>query len=753
MATPTWINVKDSYSAKGDGKQRSDALIGGGALSTLYCHTSKPFALSDVGKKVIIHGAGTGGADLVTAISGYTDTETVTIFPAATTAVSGAYVAWGTDDTAAIQSAVTAVGGATITPPGGILLTSVPLVYFPQGIYILTDEITVEGYVGLVSDFGAILYQLDATKRILNFHSFFWNSVRGLKFLGGTNQIYLSNANVDDAIMEIYGCEFQQSTSYAVCAIDSDARSSTGSMTAASATLTITESKFTSDDATYNRPVTIVGAGPGGATLFTTITGFTSATVVTVAQSATTNASGVDVGWADTLSANLSIRKCRFFKPRKVLFNDCDSAVVEDCWISVSNDNFDDDSSAFYNRSGRLFLTNMFGVPTMGTTYVSDAAMTSASAVLTCSTSTPFVAGDVGKTICVAGAGANGKPLVTTIASYTNSSHVNLSSNAGTTCSGKFASWGTTRRIYNARWVDQRANRPPCGVWANNCRFGGEDAGMPIVYNFGGPSFLYPYMGSVIAITNSQLSAGLAALPDSSVVNLQTDVPQSMFIHDNFYLSDVPFVKNGGTVTLASYFSGIASAAPNVLWKHILEPNTSRAAPAIPAEIVPYTQPLDPSAMFSATPQNTSGVTWLTGQRVWASAPVAGGPIGWVCLSGGTPGTWAEFGNIAPSSTSLTLGNSANTNITPTSNYCRITGPTALFELTSIVAGTDGQQVTFLNTTTQTMKVKHATGTAANQIYCKGLVDFSIVGQYGTVTLRYGKVDSSNFRWQVIASN
>jgi hypothetical protein len=38
---------------------------------------------------------------------------------------------------------------------------------------------------------------------------------------------------------------------------------------------------------------------------------------------------------------------------------------------------------------------------------------------------------------------------------------------------------------------------------------------------------------------------------------------------------------------------------------------------------------------------------WLVGQRVYDTAPAAGGTIGWVCTTAGTPGTWKTFGAIA----------------------------------------------------------------------------------------------------------
>jgi hypothetical protein len=48
---------------------------------------------------------------------------------------------------------------------------------------------------------------------------------------------------------------------------------------------------------------------------------------------------------------------------------------------------------------------------------------------------------------------------------------------------------------------------------------------------------------------------------------------------------------------------------------------------------------------LSATAPPTAG-TWTVGQIVFNSAPTAGGVIGWVCTTSGSPGTWKEFGQI-----------------------------------------------------------------------------------------------------------
>ena len=52
----------------------------------------------------------------------------------------------------------------------------------------------------------------------------------------------------------------------------------------------------------------------------------------------------------------------------------------------------------------------------------------------------------------------------------------------------------------------------------------------------------------------------------------------------------------------------------------------------------------DAKIMGTAPP--TTGA-WTRNTIVWNSAPSAGGVIGWVCVSSGTPGTWKSFGTIA----------------------------------------------------------------------------------------------------------
>jgi hypothetical protein len=56
------------------------------------------------------------------------------------------------------------------------------------------------------------------------------------------------------------------------------------------------------------------------------------------------------------------------------------------------------------------------------------------------------------------------------------------------------------------------------------------------------------------------------------------------------------------------------------------------------------------AASFANTNSNGAGGVALrtdAGDTVYISAPTAGGNIGHVCVTGGTPGTWKTFGAIS----------------------------------------------------------------------------------------------------------
>lgn len=116
-----------------------------------------------------------------------------------------------------------------------------------------------------------------------------------------------------------------------------------------------------------------------------------------------------------------------------------------------ARDNLQLGSYATANKPAHIFNVADYGAVGDGK-IVSDGAMTAGSSVLTCTTSTPFTSGDVGKSIIVLNAGSSGETLVGTITSFASASQVTLSVTASSTVSGIPVLWATddTARIQAA---------------------------------------------------------------------------------------------------------------------------------------------------------------------------------------------------------------------------------------------------------------------------------------------------------------
>lgn len=95
------------FGAVGDGLMLTDATIT--ATDQTLTSASNPFTAADVGKSILIVGAGTAGAVLVTTIASYTGAGSVELTAAAGTTVSGVRAYYGTDDTSALQKWINAI--------------------------------------------------------------------------------------------------------------------------------------------------------------------------------------------------------------------------------------------------------------------------------------------------------------------------------------------------------------------------------------------------------------------------------------------------------------------------------------------------------------------------------------------------------------------------------------------------------------------------------------------------------------------
>jgi hypothetical protein len=140
------------YGAKGDGKDVTNAVITSG--SGVVTSASALFTSADVGKLAYFYGAGAAGALLVTTIASYQSATQVTLTATASTSVaSNGTFTWGTDDTAALASAINAAvasgGTGALTVPAGLYLCTGVLPSLTN-----TRDFRIQGVGGSGMDYG-----------------------------------------------------------------------------------------------------------------------------------------------------------------------------------------------------------------------------------------------------------------------------------------------------------------------------------------------------------------------------------------------------------------------------------------------------------------------------------------------------------------------------------------------------------------------------------------------------------------------
>ncbi|HEX7159550.1 MAG TPA: hypothetical protein VF214_11085 [Edaphobacter sp.] len=116
------INAKACYGAKGDLREMNGCSMKEGSKA-VTC-SANPFAAGDVGKSLYVQSAGGAGRSLISTITSFVSGSEVEASSVALSSVSNISVAWGTDDTAPLQSAYRALvrnGGALYIPAGRYL--------------------------------------------------------------------------------------------------------------------------------------------------------------------------------------------------------------------------------------------------------------------------------------------------------------------------------------------------------------------------------------------------------------------------------------------------------------------------------------------------------------------------------------------------------------------------------------------------------------------------------------------------------
>ena len=189
------------------------------------------------------------------------------------------------------------------------------------------------------------------------------------------------------------------------------------------------------------------------------------------------------------------------------------------------------------------------------------------------------------------------------------------------------------------RWIDNYGS-----VFVDDSRFGGEGAGLPIIYHYAGrlnQNGSWPRRPTSVVIRNSWVFTGYND-PNAAVLNIQTEVPTVFIYEGNFgpaNASDNPIIVNGElSLDLENY---IKKFPPNY-FRFVIEPN-EMTVNKIPGPLKPLVNFLETEKLATSPP--TSGV-WEAGQHLWNKVPTPGGVIGWVCVESGNPGKWKPFGTI-----------------------------------------------------------------------------------------------------------
>jgi hypothetical protein len=167
-------------------------------------------------------------------------------------------------------------------------------------------------------------------------------------------------------------------------------------------------------------------------------------------------------------------------------------------------------------------------------------------------------------------------------------------------------------RPVGVRWIDNYGK-----IVANECRFGGEDAGVPIVYNYAGVAQTSPYAdGGSIIIRNSQIASGPVAQADSCVIYCATEIPQYITIKDCYGQSSTPMViASAVSPNLITYLATQTSLYPYSRRIFQIEPNMVAPNAYLPVELQPYTI----QNTFASTQLNTSQVLGATYDGVYSS--------------------------------------------------------------------------------------------------------------------------------------
>lgn len=278
-----------------------------------------------------------------------------------------------------------------------------------------------------------------------------------------------------------------------------------------------------------------------------------------------------------------------------------------------------------------------------------DGATTSGSPTLTSASGGGFTSALVGASISGAGI-----PNGTTISAVGGTTSLTMSANATATATGVRVTIVTGSSQDLLYWAHRGARSPTCGIGVTP-----PDGTARLQV---GASASEPAMGTVrIGVGASQTGKALT-IHDSSPVDrlwvdkdfylsganasvsaaiaIQADATnhRPLALTDNDKASVYGFSYPGANALRFSYFTGA---------KDIFQAGSDGSLffyeNATFQKIPTFQSAIKGSGARAAAP---STGTHVAGEIVFNADPIAGGKIGWVCVTGGTPGTWKAWGVI-----------------------------------------------------------------------------------------------------------
>lgn len=201
------------YKAKSDSHSTAAPTITSGTGALTFASPSLD-TTADIGKMIVIPGAGAGGIDLAATITAISSTTACTISPNASTSVNaGAVCVVATDCTQAFIDAMAAANSAGNVYTGSYVgIFWQPEVFVPSGVYYFLSGLGTIGAINIRGHDAILVMGNPATDFITLPYS---HLIHGIKFVGGNTAITFSSNHVSETSFIDY-CFFDHQISYGI---------------------------------------------------------------------------------------------------------------------------------------------------------------------------------------------------------------------------------------------------------------------------------------------------------------------------------------------------------------------------------------------------------------------------------------------------------------------------------------------------------------------------------------------------------